>query len=392
MTPAFPFGQLLDALDAAPPFAVLAVLNAQLKELVDATGATVLLADYGERWLECLDEGRPTRSGQRVSVDEGLPGRAFRRQEVLAAPGGDQHRVYLPVTIRADRLGVLDVVLPSAPSPDVLTKLRHAATALAYVIAAARPYTDVFERVRRYKRLELAAEIQWGLLPALAYEGDELVLAGMLEPAYEFGGDNFDYAVEEGAVVVSVSDAMGHGLRAAVVGSLAVNALRNARRSGADLVGQAEAANDALSSQFGGDQFVSGLLLRLDLDGGGVTAVNAGHPPAFRVRDGQVHQLALVPDFPFGLFPGSVYRAQSLALAPDDRLVVISDGVVEACPEGGEEFGWERLAGLLAETAALDPPEVVRLITRAVATHRAAELKDDATVLCVDRVPMRRRR
>jgi serine phosphatase RsbU (regulator of sigma subunit) len=342
--------------------------------------------------LECLDEGRPTRSGVRLSVDEGLPGRAFRRQEVLAAPDGDKHRVYLPVTIRADRLGVLDVVVPSPPSPDVLTRLRHAATALAYVIAAARPYTDVFERVRRYKRLELAAEIQWGLLPALAYEGDELTLAGMLEPAYEFGGDNFDYAVEEGAITLSVTDAMGHGLSAAVVGSLAVNAMRNARRSGADLVGQAEAANDALSSQFGGNQFVSGLLIRVDLDSGEMTAVDAGHPSAFRIRDGRVEELTLDPDFPFGIFADSTYRAQSLAVERGDRLVVISDGVIEASPDVGEQFGPERLIGLLEETAALSPPEVVRLITRAVSTHRATDLKDDATVLCVDRTRSPHRR
>ena len=383
----FPFGELLDALDAAPPFALLAVLTGHLKEVVDAQGVTLLLADYGERRLERLDEGRPTRSGESLDVDGSPQGRVFRRQERLSWPEGNAHRVCLPVTVRADRLGVLDVVLPEPPTAPVLTRLGHVATTLAYVIAAARPYTDVFERVRRYKPLELAAEIQWGLLPALAYEGDVLALAGVLEPAYEFGGDNFDYAVEEGAVTASVTDAMGHGLRAAVIGSLAVNALRNARRSGASLTEQAAAANAALFGQCEGEHFVSGLLVRVDLDSGEAVAVNAGHPPPHRVGREMVQEIPLVPDFPLGLFPDSTYLPQSLALAPGDRLVLHSDGVVEAAPDSGEQFGSERLHALLRDTAGLRPPEVARLVARSVVAHRGGGLRDDATILCIDRRP-----
>ena len=385
MTERYPFGRLLDALDSAPPFALLAVLTAHLKETVDAHGATLLLADYAERRLERLDEGRPVRSGESFPVDGSPPGRVFRRQEALAVPEGDAHRVYVPVTVRNDRLGVLDVLLPEAPSPDTLTRLGHVATTLAYVIAAARPYTDVFERVRRYKRLELAAEIQWGLLPALAYDGDELSLAGMLEPAYEFGGDNFDYAVEEGSVTLSVTDAMGHGLRAAVVGSLVVNALRNARRSGASLVEQAREANAAMSEQFGGEQFASGLLMRIHVGLGDVEVVNAGHPPAFLVRAGAVSELALAPDYPLGMFPDTRFCARSLRTEPGDRLVLYSDGVVEATSPDSQPFETDRFVGLLAETATLPPAEVTRLVTRAVLDHRNGPLVDDATVLCIDR-------
>jgi hypothetical protein len=381
----YPIGRLLDALDKAPPFALLPVVNAHLKETLDAQGASLLLADYGERVLERLVEGRPSRSGDSLAVDASPAGRAFRRQEVLASPDGDTHRIYIPVTIRADRLGVLDVVLPGAPTPDVLERLGHVATTIAYVVSASRPYTDVFERVRRYKAMELAAEIQWGLLPALAYEGDEVSLAGMLEPAYEFGGDNFDYAIDEGSVSVSITDAMGHGLGAAVIGNLAVNAFRNARRSGAGIVAQATAAGDALNSQFKGEQFVSGVLMRIDIAGGDVEAVNAGHPSGYRVRDGRVEDLVLDADHPLGMFTDSPYSLQSLSMKPGDRFVLISDGVLEASPEGGDQYGAERFAEFIADTSALHPTEVVRLAIGAVTGHRGTDLRDDATVLVVDR-------
>lgn len=385
MSDLYPIGRLLDALDKAPPFALVPVVNAHLKETVDAQGASLLLADYGERVLERLSEGRPARSGDSLTVDGSPAGRAFRRQEVLASPSGGGHRVHVPVTIRSDRLGVLDVLLPTAPTPDVLERLTHVATTIAYVVAASRPYTDVFERVRRYKRMELAAEIQWGLLPALAYEGDEVSLAGMLEPAYEFGGDNFDYAIDEGVVSLSITDAMGHGLGAAVIGNLAVNAFRNARRSGCGLVEQALGASEALNSQFHGEQFVSGVLMTVDLATGEINAVNAGHPTGYRVRAGQVSDLVFEADHPLGMFADSQFRLQSDSMEPGDRIVLLSDGVLEASSGAGEQYGAERFAQFLADTAALHPTEVVRLAIGAVTGHRGTDLRDDATVLVVDR-------
>lgn len=379
-----PLGDLLVALDTAPPFAALAVVTATLRRDLDAEAVSLLLADYGERTLERLDEGRPMRSAESLSVADSPAGRVFRTGEMLALPEDDAHRLYLPVSIRADRLGVLDVVLPKPPDDDVIDHLHQVATTLAYVIASSRPYTDVFERVRRYKRLALAAEIQWGLLPALAYEGDAVSLSGTLEPAYEFGGDNFDYSIEEGSITLSVTDAMGHGLNAAVVGSLAVNALRNARRSGLELVAQAEAASRAVLSQFGGELFVSALLARIDLSTGRVDVVDAGHPPAYLLRAGLVEELTMDADFPLGMFDGSTYNLQQMTLEHGDRVVLVSDGVLEARPDDGEPYGIDRLVDLMKSAAPVPASEVVRLVTRAVVEHRAGDLRDDATVVCLD--------
>jgi serine phosphatase RsbU (regulator of sigma subunit) len=68
------------------------------------------------------------------------------------------------------------------------------------------------------------------LLPRLALAAPEYVVAGTLEPAYDVGGDTFDYAAQPLSLAVSVTDAMGHGLQAALLAGLTVAALRNARR------------------------------------------------------------------------------------------------------------------------------------------------------------------
>ncbi len=378
--------ELLSSLNDAPPFAALAVLTGHLKDMLGAEDVSLLLADYGERTLERLREGRPMRSAESLRVDGSLAGRAFRRQEPLVFPleEGVSHRVYVPVSIRADRLGVLDVTVPRPPADDDLERLRQVAITLAYVVASARPFSDIFERVRRYRPLELAAEIQWGLLPALAYEGDSVRLAGILEPAYEFGGDNFDYSVEEGSITLSVTAAMGHGLRAAVVGSLAVNALRNARRSSLGLVEQTTAANEALLSQFGGEEFVSALLARINLETGEIELVDAGHPPGFCVRGTEISELVVEADHPLGMFEHSSYQLQHAQLISGDRLLLLSDGVLEARSSQGDEFGEGRILELIAATSALPPTEVVRLMIHAVLDHRAAPLQDDATIVCID--------
>ena len=136
-------------------------------------------------------------------------------------------------------------------------------------------------------------------------------MPGQLIPAYEVGGDNFDYAVEADRITVTCTDAMGHQLRAAVLGSLAVSAMRNARRGGGGLVEQAASADRAVHGQFGGEQFVTALLLDIDLMTGHVSAVNAGAPGPLRQRASGIEELSLEPQLPLGLFEHTQYVAQT---------------------------------------------------------------------------------
>jgi serine phosphatase RsbU (regulator of sigma subunit) len=294
--------------------------------------------------------------------------------------------------VRAERLGVLEILLPDEPSPELREELQRAAIVIGYVVATARRYTDLFERVRRRRDLILAAEIQWELLPVLAYEGAELSVAGALEPAYAIAGDSFDYAVEEDHLHMAITDGMGHGLRAALLGSLAVAALRHARRRGRDILAQVKEASQVVHDQFGGDQFVTATVASVDVPTGQLRVVNAGHPHPWLARGDSVRELELFADFPLGLFPGGDYREQMLTLEPGDRVLLVSDGVIEAASPDGEEFGDERLAELLAATRAQAPPEAVRRITRAVIDHRQVPLRDDATVVCLDWRPRYRER
>jgi serine phosphatase RsbU (regulator of sigma subunit) len=357
------------------------VVASHVQEEIGAKEVALLLADYAETSLERVPDEEGSHS---VSVDASPAGAAFRSQQLRVAADNGGWRVHVPVTVRAERLGMLDVLLAEEPSDEVVTLLEQSAVIVGYVIATARRYTDLFERVRRRRDLVLAAEIQWELLPVLAYEGAEFSVAGALEPAYAIAGDSFDYAVEAEHLHLTLTDGMGHGLRAAILTSLAVSALRNARRREREVLDQVRTANQVLFDQFGGEQFVTGQMARLDVVSGEAAVVNAGHPRPRLVRAKAVEVVPLHADIPMGLYADTRYRVQRIPLEPGDRLVLLSDGVLEATDPDGRPYGPERFAQLMLESADLLPTEVVRLVTRSVMAHRAAELRDDATVLCVD--------
>ncbi|WP_433221888.1 PP2C family protein-serine/threonine phosphatase [Dactylosporangium sp. CS-047395] len=79
--------------------------------------------------------------------------------------------------------------------------------------------------------MQLAAEIIWTQLPPLTFATDRATVAAILEPAYEVGGDAFDYAANGDALHVALFDAVGHGIEASALTALTLSAYRNARRS-----------------------------------------------------------------------------------------------------------------------------------------------------------------
>jgi serine phosphatase RsbU (regulator of sigma subunit) len=384
-------GGLVRELDRAAPTDLVEVCRTWVVENLGVQECALLLADYSETTLEPMPGAGSRVELSRLDVDDSAAGRAYRQQRVVSLavstpgdPPPESTVTYLPVSMRTERLGVLAVIDRAEPAIDLLDILNDVAQVLAYVLTGARRYTDQFETLRRRRDLGLAAEIQWELLPVLAYELPRFSIAGALEPAYDIGGDTFDYAVSAQLLTVSITDAVGHGLRAAMLSSLTVSALRNARRSGSTILDQARAANRHLSEQFAHAEFVTGLILQLEVATGLGSIINAGHPPPLLLREGAVSIVPLLPDPPMGLSPETEYRLQAIELLPGDRLLLLTDGVDEAHDVAGPQFGFDRVADLLRSHAELPPVEFVRRLTRAVTEYRTGPLADDATAVCLD--------
>ena len=165
---------------------------------------------------------------------------------------------------------------------------------------------------------------------------------------------------------------------AALLATVLVGGLRNARRRGVSLADQARLASDALAEQAGDEQFVTGLLVRIDLASATAGVVNAGHPLPLRLRAGQVEHVRLEADGPFGLHPGRTYRVQELHLEVGDRLVFLTDGMLERDAAGMD------IAAILTAGMNMHPREAVQHLTQAVLQASDGQLRDDATALCLD--------
>ncbi|WP_329264300.1 serine/threonine-protein phosphatase [Streptomyces sp. NBC_01478] len=380
-----PLPSVESELRSAPPNALVETARRLLGDRAGAREVTLLLADYGLRVL------RPVAplpgADEPLSAYDGPAGRAFTAQTPVVEPSADgTGTVHVPVTVRGDRLGVLSARLPAAGTdPAGVRGLAEFATALGHEIGTAERDTDLYLLARRSRRLTLAAEMQWQLLPGRGCDRPEFVIGAHLEPAYTVGGDNFDWSTDGSRLTVTVTDGMGRGIDASLLTSVTVGALRNARRAGLGLADQARLADQAVYAQFGGKVYASTLLLRFDLATGTVQAVDAGSPRLYRRRGDTVKHIELEAQLPLGMFEETAYEEQIFSVRPGDRLVAVSTGVHGARSPGGAPFGEEALRRALDARPAQAPQEVARSVVARLSEHfGSTDLTADAAVVCLD--------
>lgn len=180
---------------------------------------------------------------------------------------------------------------------------------------------------------------------------------------------------------LSLTDAMGHGVASALTATLCLGSLRNSRRGGATLIEQATVANSALmdnATSAAEDAFVTGILGRLDLRTGVLTLINAGHILPFLAREGQVAPVQIPIALPLGLFPHTAYSSTELVLQAGDRLIFLTDGMLERNAASVD------VVAEISETRSLHPRETTRRLADKVLEVTGSSLADDATLMVLD--------
>jgi len=354
--------------------------------LIGASDAVIHLVDLRQEKLVPFTSD-PSESRPNVNVDGTLAGRAYTDVSRHERRSDSTCTVWEPLLDGTERLGVLELTFPAVNDPaDLEAEGRYLASLVAEMLVARDKYGDAIARTRRLLPMQLPAEMQWQLMPPLTFGTPEVVISGTIEPAYEVGGDCFDYAVNGTTAHVAVIDAMGHGLGATLLATVAVGALRNARRTGLDLVDTVRSMDKWLTAQFGPETFVTAVVAELNISTGQYRWINAGHPAALILRNGQV-----VKEFDDGINPplglhDEVPIVMEERLEPGDRIVLYTDGVTEARDGMRNLFGVDRLVDFVTRAAAdeLPAPETLRRLNRAILEHQEGNLQDDATTLLVE--------
>ncbi len=377
--------RLLTAAETAAPVEAVDVVAEDLLRRFGATRVSFLIVDLTGKAVVPLTTASRAKAGRgrqpdRIRLFGSVYEHAIRTQRPYRETTDQGERVIFPVTNRGDAIGLLELLLPADPGREVLDAVGEAAHILAYIVIANQRFTDLYTWGKRSRPLTLAAEIQYQLLPlSLTCEAAQFALSGNLEPSEDVSGDTFDYILDSDTLHLSLTDTMGHNLQAALSATVLVGALRGARRQGADLSEQARRADQALTDHTPHGH-ATGQLVRVDLRTGQAELINAGHPLPLRMRDGEVEEITLEADHPFGL-PVALrhpYRVQELDLRPGDRLIMLTDGMLE---RGAEKMD---LPALVKDTRHLHPRETALTLSTAVLNAAGGRLADDATVMCLD--------
>jgi Stage II sporulation protein E (SpoIIE) len=261
--------------------------------------------------------------------------------------------------------------------------LRRLADQAALALELMSGYTDVVHAVRRRKEIQPAAEIQQNLLPprVAVFDGDEL--AGGVLPGYDVAGDFFDYAANADGLWLCVADAMGKGNDAAALSSLAVGALRAARRGGATLEQAAGIVDQTVAATGSEVRFLTAIIAQWHAATSTFQWIAAGHPPPLLLRiDGSTQELTGAGTYPLGLLDGErTFITNQRCLGGGERLLLYSDGVTERRRIDGSLLGLEGLSSILGSGPATSAAEIVRGLHDAVIDASPKPLRDDATVL-----------
>ncbi|MDL4819678.1 PP2C family protein-serine/threonine phosphatase [Actinomadura opuntiae] len=326
---------------------------------------------------------------EELRVEGTLAGRAYQSVELVTAhpeEKGEAEHLWVPILDGTERIGVMRVTVEPGDAAAAATA-ECLAGLVALLIVSKGPSSDSLARLVRTRDMSVSAEMQWRLLPPMTFSNDAMVIGAALEPAYKLGGDTFDYGLAGDIVHLAVLDAMGHDTSAGITANLAVAAHRNSRLQGAGLVESGRAIEEVLIEQDESGRFVTAVLAELDTSTGILSWISHGHPPPVVIRGGRwVATLECEPGHPLGTDLGvepAVCREQ---LEPGDRLLLYTDGIVEARDPNKEEFGLVRFVDFIIRRNAdgLPVPETLRRLVHSILQHHAGRLDDDATVLLLE--------
>jgi len=337
------------------------------------------------------------RKGIRFKIGvEGMVGHVCATGTMRYAPDVRQDPYYLPtesstlsevdfpLISRGKVIGVFDAQSPSLNgfSPEQIELLSALADNIAIAMENARLFRqERLEKERALREQEEARHIQRALLPGCpAVSG--YAIDGVCLELSAVGGDWFDYIdLPDGRWGLVLGDVCGKGMAAALLMAAARSLLRRAAAASNSPSEVLTRVNEAMLRDMPEGRFVTMVYLVLDANDGMVTVANAGHPAPLLVDHHATHEvLETAEGYPLGLMP-SRYSEANARLQRGDRLLIYSDGLVEATSPNGEEYGASRLLDHMR----MRDPSATSLLADVQSFVHGGSLQDDATALVARR-------
>ncbi|MCZ6703388.1 MAG: PP2C family protein-serine/threonine phosphatase, partial [Ignavibacteria bacterium] len=212
-------------------------------------------------------------------------------------------------------------------------------------------------------------------------------IAGKSIPAKDVGGDYYDFIqIDDNNFAFCLGDVSGKGMSAAMLMSNLQATLRAQILSGVNSTETITMANELLYQSTDSSKFVTLFLGIVNIESNEINYCNAGHNNPLRFdKNNQVKELD-VGGLILGFQPDSSYLEGSIPFHPDDTLVLYSDGITEAMDDKNEEFGEERLTGLIIKYKSEDIYKLIdRIIDEVNKFSDGTPQSDDMTLMIIKR-------
>lgn len=233
------------------------------------------------------------------------------------------------------------------------------------------------------KELAIARDLQKSLLPAVLPTGRGVEFATLFEPSAAIGGDYYDILpFGEQDLAVMIADVSGHGLHTGLRMAMVKAGLQILVEEIEDPAEIMRRLDRVVRGESGTRFFVTATLARIDLKKAEIELTNAGHPPTYHLRNGEVREIML-PGSPLGVMR-QTYGAETIKLLSGDVVVWLSDGLIEAANAHDEPFGYDCVVRALSGPADSAAQVRDRLLS-AIAAHTAGHPAEDDRTLVVFR-------
>ncbi len=259
----------------------------------------------------------------------------------------------------------------------------------AVALENARLQEGARDRMKIQRDLEIAAELQRGLLPDLGFEHPALDVDWAYRPSRMVGGDFYDCAtMPDGRVALSLGDVSGKSIGAALYMARVMSFLRAVSSDDPSPAHVLARTNTLLGARVDGDAstFATAAYLLLDASSGSLRWASAGHNPVlvYRPEDDLYEELGATGP-PLGVVPEMRFGEKSTLVGSGHTVLLYTDGMVEARNKAGEFFGLEQVKRIVRRVQSGGPRDITHALLAAVEAHwqDSEYLKDDFALLVV---------
>jgi phosphoserine phosphatase RsbU/P len=237
-------------------------------------------------------------------------------------------------------------------------------------------------RQRRQDELQEAREIQNKLLPKKLPQVSDYEVAGMTQPVRFVGGDYYNVVrISDRQTVLCIADVAGKGMPAALLMSSLQAALKPLMWQKLAPRELCRRLNRILCDLTPVNKFISFFYAVLDDKANCLTYCNAGHNPPLLVHANGAATELNAAGAVLGQFPDWVYEQSEVQLSRGDRLLMFTDGLVEACDQDDEAFGEGNLVKVATKDSGAGATEVMNALMQAASEHCSGRFQDDASLV-----------